>query len=262
MLRLQKSVKKHKISHMIEEDYFNQLAETYQFEVLLKLSQKSMSAFQYIKSKKEYLKKLANQQPPNHIDKLGNKYWLDLNGLLHRYFDLPAYIGKPYPADVNDVVKYWGRDGLLSLTSIQDSLEVQSHRFSDTGIMELWCQHGVVQRERDKPAEIQDNGRIQKWYDNSLLHRGGDKPAVVSSNGIKIWYFKGLIHRAGGKHAVESLTSSEYWFNGKLHRINGPAIVYHINDPNIKDEWWVNGVPQQTPITKAKNNSNKSLKMG
>ena len=55
-----------------------------------------------------------------------------------------------------------------------------------------------------------------KYWRNSKgkLHREGDKPAIVALDGYK-----------------------SYWKNGRLHRDNGPAVIYQNGDV----EYWLDG---------------------
>ena len=51
------------------------------------------------------------------------------------------------------------------------------------------------------------------------------------------WYLNGKLHRVDGP-AVANADGYKCWFlNGKLHRVDGPAIEYADGDK----EWFVNG---------------------
>ena len=52
------------------------------------------------------------------------------------------------------------------------------------------------------------------------------------------YYKKGanIYHREDGPAIIWSNGPKEWWVNGKLHRLDGPAFIYH----NSK-EWWING---------------------
>jgi hypothetical protein len=51
-----------------------------------------------------------------------------------------------------------------------------------------------------------------------------------------------LRHKSRGP-AVRGCGMNEWWVNGKLHRLNGPAIIwkYKKNRQNRKKEWWIDG---------------------
>jgi len=58
----------------------------------------------------------------------------------------------------------------------------------------------------------------------------------VQEDGSKEWYLNGKLHRLDGP-AVEYADGSKFWYlNGKLHRTDGPAVEYA--DGN--KEWWLN----------------------
>ena len=60
---------------------------------------------------------------------------------------------------------------------------------------------------------------------------------VESSNGSKHWYSEGKIHRIDGP-AIEYDNGTKYWyFEGKIHRIDGPAVEW----ANGEKYWWFEG---------------------
>jgi hypothetical protein len=59
----------------------------------------------------------------------------------------------------------------------------------------------------------------------------------VSSDGAKEWYLNGKLHRVDGP-AIEWADGSKEWLlNGKLHRADGPACEYVING---RKYWYLN----------------------
>jgi len=75
---------------------------------------------------------------------------------------------------------------------------------------------------------------------NGLLHSIDDKPAMVRHlEDQKIWYSFGELDRID-KPAVISPGTREWRRKGKLHNMNGPAIVRANGDK----EWWLNGYRQ------------------
>ena len=60
----------------------------------------------------------------------------------------------------------------------------------------------------------------------------------ISSDGNKYWYLNGKLHRVDGP-AVECSDGTKYWYlNGKLHRVDGPAIEYSNGDKY----WFLNDI--------------------
>ena len=59
----------------------------------------------------------------------------------------------------------------------------------------------------------------------------------VDSYGSKLWYQNGKLHRLDGP-AVEEADGSKRWYqNGKLHRLDGPAV----EEADGTKEWWIEG---------------------
>ena len=59
----------------------------------------------------------------------------------------------------------------------------------------------------------------------------------IYSNGSKKWYQNGKLHRLDGP-AVEQFDGTKVWYqNGQLHRLDGPAVEY----PNGDKSWWFDG---------------------
>ena len=60
---------------------------------------------------------------------------------------------------------------------------------------------------------------------------------VISKYGSKAWYLNGKLHRINGP-AVKCAYGNKYWYlNGKLHREDGPAI----ENSNGDKSWYLNG---------------------
>lgn len=59
----------------------------------------------------------------------------------------------------------------------------------------------------------------------------------VNSIGIKFWYLNGKLHRLDGP-AIEIADGTKQWYlNDKKHRIDGPAVEM----ANGQKEWWIDG---------------------
>ena len=60
----------------------------------------------------------------------------------------------------------------------------------------------------------------------------------IDSYGDKFWYFNGKRHRVDGP-AIEYSNGTKYWYlNGNIHRVDGPAIEYSDGDK----QWFLNGI--------------------
>ena len=70
------------------------------------------------------------------------------------------------------------------------------------------------------------------------LSMGDQKPICkVSPDGTKQWRLDGKLHRVDGP-ALEYADGTKYWYlNDKLHRVDGPAIEY----ANGTKRWYLNG---------------------
>ena len=71
-----------------------------------------------------------------------------------------------------------------------------------------------------------------------VIQENIEKPTLkVGSDGVKMWFQNGKLHRLDGP-AVERLDGSKAWYqNGKLHRLDGPAVEY----PDGTKMWYING---------------------
>jgi hypothetical protein len=77
-----------------------------------------------------------------------------------------------------------------------------------------------------------------KYSIEGKLHRE-DGPAVEYSSGSTEWYFNGLLHREYDLPAIEYIEIIKKWYmHDKLHRIGGPAI----ERANGDKEWYIQGM--------------------
>lgn len=56
-------------------------------------------------------------------------------------------------------------------------------------------------------------------------------------NGDRVWELEGKLHRLDGPAVIHLNGDMEWWINGLLHRENGPAIICK----DGREEWRVNG---------------------
>jgi hypothetical protein len=66
---------------------------------------------------------------------------------------------------------------------------------------------------------------------------GQESKCIVHSSGLKEWRLNGKLHRLDGPALEETNGAKQWWLNGKLHRINGPAF----ERADGTKEWWLNG---------------------
>lgn len=63
------------------------------------------------------------------------------------------------------------------------------------------------------------------WRYGNRLHRDYDLPAAIRKDGSKFYYQYGKLHRENGP-AIIYPWGDEYWYyRGRLHRKNGPAVI-------------------------------------
>lgn len=72
---------------------------------------------------------------------------------------------------------------------------------------------------------------------------------IEFSSGTKKWFKNNKLHRIDGPAIIWCDNSEEWLKNGKLHCLTGPAKLYkkyQIDDIGIKNyyikEWWINGI--------------------
>ena len=122
------------------------------------------------------------------------------------------------------------KDFLASLCDLPEEVEkewskVSSSTCNDTGYEKMWKVNGKLHRE-DGPAVEYITGK-KHWVCCGVLHRE-DGPAVESPL-HDIWPLEGVYHRDINQVA------SIWYSRGKIHRVNGPAVIY----PDMSEEWWV-----------------------
>ena len=59
----------------------------------------------------------------------------------------------------------------------------------------------------------------------------------VNANGSKEWYLDGKLHRVEGPAVEDADGTKEWYLNDKLHRTDGPAV----EDADGTKEWHLNG---------------------
>lgn len=83
---------------------------------------------------------------------------------------------------------------------------------------------------------------VKLWFkdpEHTTLHRV-DGPAVERINGTTEWWFDGKTHRVGGPAVTDAFTGDEIWYRyGLMHRVGGPATVKFIGvtDDSGNHKW-------------------------
>jgi hypothetical protein len=83
--------------------------------------------------------------------------------------------------------------------------------------------------------EIDEIG-TKRWFNNNGLRHNEFGPAVQYQNGTDFWYINGKLHRLDGP-AIDYFHYKKWYVNGELHRLDGPAIEWANGDK----EWWIDG---------------------
>lgn len=79
---------------------------------------------------------------------------------------------------------------------------------------------------------------------------------TIDGSGNQVWHnAEGKIHRVDGPAIVGVSGSQEWYLNGKRHRVDGPAITY----TNGTQEWYLNGVIQPDYFGKKPNEKDTSI---
>lgn len=90
-----------------------------------------------------------------------------------------------------------------------------------------WYRYGVKHRS-DGPAYIDNAYGDYTWYTNGVIHCDADIPAKQDKDyhgKIRIQYYKhGKLHRLNGPAVITDNSKFEWYFEGQLHRIGAPAV--------------------------------------
>jgi hypothetical protein len=197
----------------------------------------------------KYIPPIIGQVGPHHF------MWT-LFGKIHRVQEGanagPAYI-------LPDSSKLWIRRGKLH--RIQEgpyagpAISWHNSRYEYVSQSLSYCKIHVFLSEQWDRDQITwyDDLRFdrQEWWLNGQLHRI-DGPAITCQNGSQYWCQYNQLHRTNGPASVEpniqyhtydkKLTTIAWYFNGKKHRIDGPAYYKHFDDDNkLLEEWYIDG---------------------
>jgi hypothetical protein len=60
---------------------------------------------------------------------------------------------------------------------------------------------------------------------------------IIQTNSYQVWRRNGKLHREDGPAVVYESGAQEYWLDDKRHCVEGPAIIW----ANGSQEWWYEG---------------------
>ena len=198
--------------------------------------------------------KLHREDGPAVIIPDGARKWYK-NGKIHRE-DGPAVI-------YQDGTEKWFIDGRIHRGNgpaieyrngnkeywIMGNLHREVGPAMENEIFQAWFTDGKLHRE-DGPALIfyPKNNDIG-WNDCppfwwfypyrlvSLIKKFDFHVVFTIKYGEQQWWKNGKLHREDGPAIIYQDGTQKYCYNGKLHRENFPAVIY----PNGSVEWWKNG---------------------
>jgi hypothetical protein len=88
---------------------------------------------------------------------------------------------------------------------------------------------------KDSRLVIDEYG-TKRWLNKMHQRHRLDGPAFIHPNGLQQWCVNGKLHRMDGPAITYS--GGEAWYvNDKLHRLDGPAIA----ESNIQQRWYIDG---------------------
>jgi len=118
-----------------------------------------------------------------------------------------------------------------------------------TTISESWYKHGKLHNVHG-PAVEKTNGHKEYWIEGERVTEEEfdycEFPTIeqpqIDEFGTEIWRNKdGQVHRDDDLPAMTYSNGNKYFYkDGKLHRLNGPAIIYQ--EDILVAEYWINGV--------------------
>ena len=106
---------------------------------------------------------------------------------------------------------------------------------SRTGLVILTCSLCLAYPQEVK--KIVDRFQTERTYYNGKLHSVHDRPSLKKVDGHKEWHKNGKLHRVNKPAIVYENGGKEYYVEGKLHKVDGPAIEWK----NGRKEWWKYG---------------------
>lgn len=102
----------------------------------------------------------------------------------------------------------------------------------------IHIEDGLVGFCADADGWCIDQDGNEHHFNKGLMESVNDEPCSKYFNGQYSWRKDGLYHRLNEPARILK-EGVEYWFNGKRHRLNGPAVTgSHVHS----DQYWINGI--------------------
>jgi hypothetical protein len=87
---------------------------------------------------------------------------------------------------------------------------------------------------------------LEEWLELCTVRTFEDIDKGIK-NCIMKYYHQGELHSVNDKPAYTSLTEQRWYQRGKLHRLNGPAIIFY-EGTLTKQVWYLDGVVQKMAV--------------
>lgn len=94
-------------------------------------------------------------------------------------------------------------------------------------------------------------GRVEEYILDDDVSPSDSFHTITNSKGDKYWFkcvgtdtagkVLGVFHREDGPALMRGDWKEEWYLDGRRHRLDGPAILYHDLDPREYNVWWVHG---------------------
>lgn len=158
--------------------------------------------------------------------------------------------GNKYSITVTETFVPRGTETVWEKDGVRHRIDGPAYIYKGPTVKHVWYIDGVIWRANDLPTEIEFCGIVlhKYWHKNNKIDRDNDLPAHIKYKFGKVdtmtWCKNGMIHRDGGKPAyinfpvINTKYINEIWYqNGKIHRVDGPAIIiYEIDYPKDDPE--------------------------
>ncbi len=102
------------------------------------------------------------------------------------------------------------------------------------------------------------NNQREEWFNAAGVCSRNNAPALILADGSVYYFLDGILHNSRGP-AIKT-PSKEIWsFDGKYHRINGPAVQLITDGVVTLEEWFINGESVKSGVMERRYTSNGIL---
>lgn len=189
-----------------------------------------------------------NERGPAVLRRSGTQEWWFCD-MLHRA-DGPAIVRTNPTRNTETVEEFWfmGKQHCTTGPAVR-------HVSHGIVAVERYMVHGVLHRAGEPASITRDaQGTVTHclYYEHGKLHRR-DGPAVVIVDGVyrrEEHWWKGMRHNLYGPARIDSTrhgTDYEYWAYGERTRVDGPAIVRHLSNNVLVEEYYLHGLRHRIP---------------